>query len=254
MRTALGILSLLWKCYIALIFGLTALIFYPIIVPQLGSEAGKRRAFRWFVIWSWTVRILCFYPVRRKMDNPLPEAPYIIVANHSSYLDIFLIPSILPNHPFLFMGKSEILKYPLIKTYFKRMNIPVHRSNPVKAARSLVKAAQEVKLGWSLMIFPEGGIPDEGSPRMVPFKDGAFQLAKSVKIAIVPVTFTNNYRLFSDPGMPLGPARPGTSHVYIHPFISAEQVMTLSQEELKQRCFDIINGPLQETHPDLRNT
>ncbi len=244
MRAVIGIPSLLWKCYIAVIFGVTALFYYPFIAPLLRSDRGKERAFRVFVIWGWTFRILCGYFVRKMEDNPLPDAPYIVVANHASYLDIFLMYSIVQKNRFLFLGKSEILSYPLIKTYFKRMNIPVYRSNPTKSARAFVAAAKEVKKGWSLVIFPEGGIPDENNPQMIEFKDGAFQLAKHLNVPIVPMTFTNNYRLFSDPTQLLGPARPGVSHVYIHPAISAAEVKDMSQDELKQRCFDTINGPL----------
>lgn len=198
------------------------------------------------------MRIFCFYFVHKRKRSPLPNGPYIIIANHASYLDIFLMPSIMSGHPFLFLGKSEILSYPLIRAYFKQMNIPVYRSSAVKSARALVTAAQEARKGWSLVIFPEGGIPDEDNPKMIAFKDGAFQLAKSLNIPIVPITFTNNYRLFSDPGNIFGPARPGISQVYIHPFISSEEVKLLSQEELKNRCFDIVNEPILETHTHLR--
>ncbi len=252
MRIIIGIPSLIWKLHIAVVFTITALLYYPLIYPLLSSNKGKKKAFRLFVAWSWTVRILCFYFVRRKLNNEIPEGPYIIIANHASYLDIFLMYSIVPNEPFIFLGKSEILSYPLLKTYFKKLNIPVHRSSPIKSARALVAAAKEVKKGWSLVIFPEGGIPDDDSPKMIPFKEGAFQLAKSVKLPIVPMTFTNNYRLFSDPTNTFGPARPGVSHVYIHPSISADEVETMTQEQLKQYCFKIINGPLLETHPHLK--
>lgn len=246
MQVVRGVFSLLWKLYIGLVFALTALVYYPIIVPFLFSDVGKRKSFRLFVVWSWTVRVLCLYGVQRKKSSPLPKSPFIIVANHASYLDIFLLYSIFPSYPFLFLGKSEILRYPLIKTYFKRLNIPVHRSNGVKAARSLVAAAKAVKAGWSLVIFPEGGIPDHNNPTMIPFREGAFQLAKNVKVPIVPVTFTNNYKLFSDPTHLLGPARPGVSHVFIHPAISVTEIEQLSQEELTLKCFEVINQPLKE--------
>ena len=252
MKLIVGIPGLIWKLYIAVIFTVTAIFFYPFIRPLLGTTKGQRRAFRVFVTWSWTFRILCLYGVRRVESNPLPEGPYIILANHSSYLDIFLMYSILPGHPFLFLGKSELLQYPLIRAYFKRMNIPVFRNNRVKAARSLMHAAKEVKNGWSIMIFPEGGIPDDDHPRMIPFKTGAFQLAKNLKVPIVPVTFTNNYKLFSDPTNILGRAHPGISKVYIHEYISAESIAEMTDQELKLKCFEIINGPLLQTHPELK--
>lgn len=247
-----GIFSLLWKLYIGLIFVITAIIYYPIIVPFLFNENTKRIAFRLFVIWSWTVRLCCFYFVNRLSKNELPEGPYIIVANHASYLDIFLIYSIVPREPFIFLGKIEILSYPLIKTYFKRFNIPVDRRNVIKSAKSLIVAGKKVKEGWSLMIFPEGGIPDENNPKMTPFKEGAFQLAKNLNVPIVPVTFMNNYRLLSDPSDVFGPASPGIIKVHIHPYFSVEEIGSMTQKELTLACFDRINAPILKEFPEFK--
>ncbi len=185
------------------------------------------------------------------LDAELPEGPYVIVSNHSSYLDIFVMHSLMPKHPFLFLGKGEILSYPIIRTYFKGLNIPVHRKDRAKAAKSFGLAKNAVKGGWSLVIFPEGTIPDAGNPAMLPFKAGAFKLAKELGVPIVPITFTNNFLLFSDPGKLLGLARPGISRVYIHPFLSAEKVSLLSEIELLNVCFDTINEPLIKEYPEL---
>lgn len=247
-----GLFSLLWKLYVGLIFVVTAIIYYPIIVPFLFSESSKRKAFRIFVAWSWTVRIFCFYHVKRLSNNPLPEGSYIIVGNHASYLDIFLIYSIINKSPFIFLGKIEILSYPLIKTYFKRLNVPVDRSSSIKSARSLVAAGKCLKNGWSLMIFPEGGIPDDSNPKMIPFKEGAFQLAKSFNVPIVPVTFVNNYRLLSDPSNLFGPARPGISRVHIHPYFSVEEIQSMTQKEISDACFNRINAPILEEFPHFK--
>ena len=199
------------------------------------------------------MRLFCFYPVKRVKVAPLPDGPYVIVANHSSYLDIFLMHSILPKHPFLFLGKSEILNYPIIKTYFKGLNIPVHRTDKTKSGRSFVLAKRAVEQGWSIVIFPEGTIPDDDSPKMIPFKEGAFKLAKSLNIPIVPLTFTNNYRLFSDPTNVLGPAHPGVSRVHIHPAINIEEMDSLTVKELTALCFERINAPLLEECPWLKS-
>jgi 1-acyl-sn-glycerol-3-phosphate acyltransferase len=253
MKMLLGIFGLIWKLYIAVVFAATAVVLYPLIRPQLGTTKGQKRAFSIFVFWSWVFRVLCFYGVKKVQHHPLPKAPYIILANHASYLDIFLMYSVLPENPFLFLGKSELLRYPLIRAYFKRMNIPVFRGDRVKAAKSLLRARKEVKKGWSVMIFPEGGIPDGNAPRMIPFKQGAFQLAKSAKVPIVPVTYTNNYKLFSDPTEILGRAHPGVSRVYIHPSISTETIAEMEIAELQRYCFDIINGPIEAEHPSLKH-
>ncbi|MCH2225062.1 MAG: 1-acyl-sn-glycerol-3-phosphate acyltransferase [Crocinitomicaceae bacterium] len=181
----------------------------------------------------------------------LPKAPFVVVANHISYLDIFLMYSILPQSAFLFLGKSEILRYPIIGTYFKRLNIPVFRDSRVKSAKSLIQASREVKKGWSLIIFPEGGIPDR-NPKLDKFKGGAFQLAKSTRVPIVPITFTNNHRLFSDPSFILGIAHPGLSRVYIHEYLSVSEIEKMSQDELMEHCFQTINEPLLYEYPELK--
>lgn len=195
------------------------------------------------------MRIFCFYRIKKIVESPLPKGPYIIIANHSSYLDIFFMYSIFPKHPFLFLGKGEILGYPIIRTYFKGLNIPVYRKDRSKAATSFVLAKKAVYEGWSLVIFPEGGIPDDDNPKLIPFKKGAFKLAKALNIPIIPVTFTNHYRLFSDPLDFFGPARPGTSHVHIHPFITVQEIAELSEEELLEKCFNQINSPILLDHP-----
>jgi len=245
------IVSVLWKIYITIIFSITAILFYPLIVPLLFSDRLKKHTFPLFVAWSWTMRIFCFYFVAKKMNSPLPNAPYIIIANHISYLDIFLLPSILPKNRFLFLGKSELLRYPLIRTYFKKLHIPVFRQNKLKAAKSLIKSKRELKKGWSLVIFPEGGIPSLNNPKMIKFKEGSFQLAKSSDVPIVPITFINNHKLLNNPSSIKGIARPGLSFVYIHPFISKEEVRTLSQTELANMSFKIIESPLIQEYPDL---
>ena len=239
-----GLLGLVWKLYLTLVLAVTTLIIHPIVWPFLFSEKGKKKAFKLFVIWSWMFRVLGFYHVKKIQNSTLPSGPFILVANHISYLDIFLLFSILPSHPFLFLGKSEILNYPFFRAYFKGLNIPVFRNDKVKSARSIIQSYRKIENGWSIVIFPEGGIPDVKKPNMIPFKEGAFQIAKRTGLPIVPITFINNHKLFSDPIDILGPARPGISKIHIHPFINEKEISKFSVGELKDKCFDIINAPL----------
>jgi 1-acyl-sn-glycerol-3-phosphate acyltransferase len=248
-----GILGLIWKLYIAIVFAIFAILFYPFFLVILINQKWKKFSFKLFLTWSWMMRIFCFYGVRKVKSSELPEGPYIIISNHSSYLDIFLMYSVLPKHPFVFLGKSEILSYPIIRTYFKNLNIPVFRGDKSKAGQSYNLAAKAVKEGWSIVIFPEGGIPDKQCPKMIPFKNGAFKLAKTLNIPIVPLTFTNNYKLFSDPTEILGPAGPGISRMYIHDFVSQEMIQNMEVKELNKLCFDCINQPILSENPHLKD-
>lgn len=251
MKLILGILGLIWKLYIAIVFAVTAIIYYPLIVPFLYKEKNKKIAFKLFVSWSQVFQLLCFYFKQVEWRAKVPEGPYIIIANHSSYLDIFLMPSIFPDHEFLFLGKSEILKYPLIKTYFKKLNIPIYRGDDRRSARAMITAMKAVKKGWSLVIFPEGGIPDNDNPRMIPFKAGAFKIAQNTGVPVIPVTFLNNHTLFSDPTQILGLARPGISKLIVHQPIFAHTYGEMELDEFSEYCHEIINAPLLERYPHL---
>jgi len=247
MRNVLGVLSLLWKVYIAIVFFFWAIILYPFFLLIVSFKNTKKYSFKIFIFWSYAFRICCFYPIRKIVHAPtLPEGPYIIVANHTSYLDIFFMYSILPKHPFMFLGKSEILSYPLVKTYFRLMNVPVDRSNTSKSMRAYLGAMKAYEEGYSLAIFPEATFPTENLPQMLPFKAGAFKLAKQLGAPILPLTFENNYLLFSEPTIWLGPARPGLALVHIHPLISREEVNSLSEQALLERCFATIAKPLHK--------
>lgn len=251
MKLLKGIASFLWKIYVGCVFVIFALGLYPLFLIVLSNPNWKKYSFKLFVVWSWCMRIFCGYFVLKVKKTPLPDGPYIIVANHSSYLDIFLMYSILPKHPFLFLGKDEILTYPILKTYFKGLNIPVYRKDKRKAAVSFIQAKKAVRDGWSIVIFPEGGIPDDQNPKMIPFKKGAFKLAKQLNIPIVPVTFTNHYKLFSDPLDFYGTARPGISDVYIHEALSIETIQEMSENEILEHCFHTINTPILNEHPEF---
>lgn len=239
-----AILFNIWKVYLGILFVTTLLIFYPVLLLFIRIESLKPYTFRVNVFWSRVFRILSFYAVK-VTDNNVKSIKYpcIICANHTSYLDIFLMYSLLTEHKFLFMGKSEILKYPLVKTFFKGLNIPVYRDDRLKAAKSFIQAKRSLHENWSIIIFPEGGIPEE-TPYLLPFKDGAFKLAKTAKVGILPITFQNNYRLFSDPENVLHSAFPGLVKITIHSYIELHEVEEKTIDEINQLVYDFVNDPL----------
>ena len=246
-----GILSLLWKLYIGIVFCIIAVVLYPFFLIVLISPSLKKLSFKLFIFWSWLMRIFCFYPIKKITETPLPDGPYIVVANHASYLDIFILYSILPKSPFVFLGKSEILSYPIVRAYFKAMNVPVHRKDKSKAAIAYLGATKAIEEGYSLAIFPEATFPTENLPKMLPFKHGAFKMAKSLKIPLLPLTFENNFILFSDLVDWMGPARPGTSIVHIHKLNGVDEISEKTVEELNAHCHEIISQPLKQKYPTV---
>ncbi len=234
-------LHLIWqipyKIYIAVIFLTFALLFQPILIYCLKREDLHPIAHRVFVLWS---NIFCFlsgWRLRIKgKKNIDPNTAYVIIGNHSSFLDIFLLPKIFSNNKHVFLGKAEILSYPIIKHYFKNYHIPVFRGNRIKAAKSIIIAGEKIQKGWSIVIFPEGGIDDTQKPHLAPFKNGAFQLAKTIEAPVLPITFKNNYIHLDEPITLTSSAYPGNIQITIHPPIPIEEIKQSTLLELKNKC------------------
>ncbi len=237
------VLSFCFKMYLYGVFIVTLSCFFTPIYFLLITGKKKETTFL-FRTWSYVFRFFTCYFIRIKGQPVILPDPFIIIANHTSYLDIFLMYSVFPSTHFLFLGKSELLGYPLIKHFFKHLHIPVFRDKGVKSAKSLIKSRIALEEGWSLVIFPEGGISDENYPHCSSFKDGAFILAKQCQVRIVPITFLNNFSLFEDPSHKNSKARPGIAKVLIHPVISLDQINNLSLDELKDFAFSVIEKPL----------
>lgn len=226
----------LWKIYIGSVFIVTLILFYPIFWILLNFESLKHYSFKINIIWSRCISILCFYAVEKSDENIASQDPFVIIANHTSYLDIFLLYRILPKNRFIFLGKSELLKYPLVKTFFKKLNISVDRKSSVQSAKAFIQARKALQNGWCIVLFPEGGILDPTS-HMSSFKNGAFQLAKSSNRSILPLTFINNYKLFSDPTYIFSPAMPGLVRVHVHSLINQNEVFNSDLNDLSNKTY-----------------
>jgi 1-acyl-sn-glycerol-3-phosphate acyltransferase len=238
-----NILSNLYKLYAYTVFILTLFVFYPITALLVISPKTRKWSTAVFLVWSYLLSLLFLIFVSKQGAKP-DKNPKIIIANHTSYLDIFLMYQILPMQHIVFMGKSEILNYPLIKTYFKYLHIPVNRSDKRQAAQSILMAKSKLQEGWSIVIFPEGGIPDYIAPEMADFKPGAFVMAQKNQVSILPMSLQTHYKLLSEPQNMKGSARPGLAKVFIHPEISIDELNTKEIEYWMEKTRDLISSKL----------
>lgn len=110
--------------------------------------------------------------------------PYVVVSNHESYADIFLIAHVPMEMKWL--AKAELLRIPVFG-WLMRMagDVPVHRGRPTSRREALEGCRDRLAKGVSVMIFPEGTRSADGA--MLPFRDGAFQLALETGTPILPL-------------------------------------------------------------------
>lgn len=136
--------------------------------------------------WARGILVLCGLPVRVIGAEYLSKREaYVFVANHTSMLDITILLGYLPS-PFLWLAKKELFRIPWFGAGMRYIgSIPIDRGHPRAAIKSMRKAANRVKEGASIVVFPEGTRSRDG--RMKPFKAGAFHLAKQSARPMVPV-------------------------------------------------------------------
>ncbi len=151
-----------------------------------------------------------------------PRQAYVVISNHQSAFDIFAHFAALPV-PIRFLAKQELFKIPVFGTAMRRMGIVEVDRGAGRATHQAVNrgAAQNMALGRSLMIYPEGTRSRDGA--MLPFKKGAFAIARNLGVPIVPTAITGSRQAWG-PGSKI--IRPGHITVTILDPISTEN-MTL---------------------------
>lgn len=122
-----------------------------------------------------------------------PENSYLIVSNHAGMSDIPLILGSIHLN-MRFVAKEELGKIPVFGWAIKQAGyVMIKRGQSKEALRSLLRAAEVLKSGRSVHIFPEGTRSETG--KLQPFKRGAFMIAQKVDAPILPVTIIGSNRI-----------------------------------------------------------
>ncbi len=160
-----------------------------------------------------------------------PSGPAVYAANHASALDILVVFGHLPMD-FRIVYKKSLSLVPLVGWAIQLGgHVPIDRSHPFRARRSLDAAARRIRAGTSVVVFPEGKrSPDETVRR---FKRGSFGLAIEAGVPVVPVSLAGVKAVVP---RGLSSVRPGTVHVRLHPPVS---VAGRSAEEAEALAEDV---------------
>ena len=152
-----------------------------------GSLVHRRCA----VPWAKTILFICGVKLDVAGGEYIrKETPCIYMANHQSYFDIFALLAGLPVD-FKFILKKELMKIPILGTAMKRAGyISLDRGDSRKAIVSVNLAAERIRNGASVLIFPEGTRSEDGV--VGEFKKGGFHLALKSGCGVVPVAINKS--------------------------------------------------------------
>ncbi len=171
-----------------LLIGLLSISIGMVLLVLAPFDRDGRLASLPTTLWSWAILKICGIRLKvQGLERLDPNRPYIFIANHQSYIDIPVLIQAMPAFQLRWIAKKELLWVPLFGwAMWSAKHIIVNRSNLSKAKASLKKAAQRIKAGVSVVIFPEGTRGSNGE--LLPFKRGGFVLAIKTRTTIVPVT------------------------------------------------------------------
>lgn len=231
----------LWRTWFYIVMGVPIIVLSPLLILSLSWDRTYPLFFKLARFWA---RLILFgmgfyYRVEREQEL-IKGKSYMLVANHTSMTDIMLMLAITKN-PFVFVGKKELAKIPIFGFFYRRSSILVDRSSSRSRFEVFEQAQKRLKLGLSVCIFPEGGVPEDEGILLDEFKDGAFRLAIDHQIPIVPITFADNKERFS---FTFFSGSPGIMRVKVHRFIATKGLKQDDKKELKDKVREVIYNQL----------
>lgn len=231
-------LNYLWRGWMILLGAvLTLLLGAPVLALSVKKQHYPL-AYRIIRVWCYGM----FYGMgfRYRLislsQKPIdPNRQYVFISNHTSIMDVMLPCILMPHHPLCYVGKKELVKIPVFGTIYKRICVMVDRDSAKSRADVYRRCAERMEEGQSIVIFPEGGVPEDESVILDSFKDGAFTLSHKYRVPVAVFTFKGLKEMFP---FDFSRGYPGTVDVFFN--------------EILEPCDSVANLKTQ-AHASIKN-
>ncbi len=174
------------------------------------------------------------------LDKVPTDCRFLLVSNHLFDVDPAVFMYCLPNIEIGFVGKKEIYRDMKLvsRAMHKLHGLPIDRENARNAVATINTAAEKIKNdATSMAIFPEGYCSTTGE--LLPFRNGAFKIAKKAGCPIVVATIKNTRQVLKNMFR-------RTTNVFLDilTVIDKETVDALSTAELGDKVYEIMSNNL----------
>jgi 1-acyl-sn-glycerol-3-phosphate acyltransferase len=180
----------------------------------------------------WSRAILWAAGVKTVVHNPERMAggePRLYLSNHLSWFDIPALAGALPRYKFV--AKAELFKIPVFGPAIRAIGmVPMERQNRKAAFEAYKVAADKIRSGSSVVVFPEGSRGESYPIR--PFKKGPFVLAIASGAPIVPVLLHGTHDVFPKNGWLV---RPGQFDIHLLEPVPTAGLDYPDREELAEK-------------------
>lgn len=184
--------------------------------------------------WAYSIKLCCpwwRFRIRGQKFLAKNGDAVVYVANHQSQMDILAV--FMLNMRFRWIAKASLFNIPFLGWCMRAAKyVPVIRGNRASQEQCMLRAEQIIKDGIPMIFFPEGTRSVAGE--LGNFKTGAFRLAKSTGVPIIPISIHGCDKLL--PKHSLIPQNAVVTVTVHHPILSTQYGV----KELVQKTRDVI--------------
>lgn len=212
---------------------------FGVIASVVLTLIGKQYLAQWATARCFYYSMALFFGIDVKVENEhyLQNLPCIIISNHQSALDIFMLGRLFPRGCSVTAKKS--LKYVPFLGWFMALSgtLFLERTNRAKSVETLNRGLKKIKeKKRAIWVFPEGTRSYTTDLDMLPFKKGAFHLAQQGGLPIVPIVVSNTSTLMNP-----------KLTIYNRGYIVARVLKPISTENLKAEDVGKFSEHVRET-------
>lgn len=179
--------------------------------------------------------------VNKNFQSNLSECPpCIFYANHRSHFDIPVMMYSIPR-PLYFLAKKELKSIPFLGWGMAAIGMVfIDRKDRSAAIKSMEKAGNQIRNGKSIVTFPEG--TRSTSRELLTFKKGAFHLAKSQNIPLIPVAISGTDKILPKHGK----LKSGKVVISVGKPIEPELLSKLTVEQIREEAKKRLTSLLEK--------
>lgn len=239
---------MIWNAVFAVLLALSIIAVIPLmLVVKIFKWTGNVAAIDAFAekisrLWSKTIlKLTGSKVIVTGADNIPAGEPVVFISNHQSYFDALIFLAYIPGQK-SFIAKAETRKIPIISSWMKYMHcIFMDRSSLKQSFESIKIGIENLKKGYSVVIFPEGTRSHKAE--MSEFKHGSFKLATKAGVPIIPVTIKGTYKIWEEKKR----IKPSQVQVIISKPIETSSLTRDEMKELPDKVHGIISCNLSNS-------
>lgn len=229
-----------WFGWVAFETAVLSAVLSPALVVHSASRPTAQTFRTWMRPWARALLRAARIRLRVVYRGALPEGPVVFAANHQNALDIPATAAGLPR-PFLYLARHELRGWPIVGWVLEKSAcIFIRRDNARQAVASLRRAAERIRGGESVLLFPEGG--RSYGHHTQPFMRGPFMLAIEAGVPVVPVALVGHAGVLDERAMV---ARPGEIRLVVCEPIPTEGLRREDAARLGARVREAIDAELR---------